>query len=110
MTEALAENRIAIAGTLLGRVQLRRSPAGIPIARFTLEHASAQPEAGIARRQAFRIGVRASGEELCRQLVGLEEGAELRVFGYLARSDQASEDYRLLVCARTVTVLADRPE
>ncbi|RFA30471.1 primosomal replication protein N [Alkalilimnicola ehrlichii] len=108
MIDPIAENRVAIAGRLLGRPQVRYSPAGIPIARFALEHYSEQPEASVLRRQAFRIGVRAVGEELCNRLASLEEGCSVRVFGFLARSDQASEDYRLLVYARTLTVLDDR--
>lgn len=104
------ENRIAIAGRILADVQIRRSPAGIPIARFTLEHSSTQPELGVARQQAFLIGIRAVGDELCQQLSQLGPGAAIRVFGFLARSDQASDDYRLLVCARTVAVLSDRED
>jgi primosomal replication protein N len=101
------ENRIALAGRLLGTVHLRRSPAGIPIARFTLEHSSAQQEVGRVRQQSFRVGVRATGEELCKQLCRLSPGDVVRVFGYLARSEQATDDYRLLICARTLAVFAD---
>ncbi len=110
MTDGLGENRIALTGRVSARIQLRRSPAGIPIARFTLEHSSMQPEAGVARRQTFLIGVRAVGDELCRQLSDLQPGAAVRVFGFLARSEQAAEDYRLLICARTVAILSDREQ
>lgn len=112
MAESSSEpdNRIALTGRLVEPPRLRRSPAGIPIARLLLEHESSQPEAGVQRRQRFRIGVRATGEEICGQLAGLAQGSAVRVLGYLTRSEQAEEDYRLLICARRIEALADGSE
>jgi len=107
--EAVA-NRVTLIGRLHAAPRLRTSPAGIPIARFLLEHDSEQPEGPVTRRQRFRIGVRAVGEALCAELKQLEPGRLMRVEGYLTRNKQGAEDYRLVVVAQHLEALVETHE
>ncbi len=65
----------------------RFSPAGIAVARFTLEHRSRQEEAGLPREAFCRIVVVCSGEPLARQAMTLAVGQGVRVEGFIARAD-----------------------
>ncbi len=104
MPDGQPSNRVIFTGVLVDRVSLRESPAGIPIARFALDHQSEQIEAGVPRSQTLRLGVRATGKALCEGLGQLPAGTPLEVRGYLARTDQR-EDYKLILCARRITRL-----
>ncbi|KAB7628477.1 primosomal replication protein N [Alkalilimnicola sp. S0819] len=101
------DNRLILAGRLLDAVELRRTPAGIAIARFALEHEGSWQEAGVERRHRFIIGVRAVGDELCRSVQALPPGTAMRVHGSLVRSQQRSDDYRLLISARRIELIRD---
>ncbi|MDN5851203.1 MAG: primosomal replication protein N [Nitrococcus sp.] len=99
-------NVVTLAGTLVAPAWVRYSPAGIPIARFLLEHVSEQSEADVSRPTRFRIGVRASGRPLAESMQGVPPGACLRVVGFLIRSRQRSGDYPLIISASEVERLA----
>lgn len=88
-----------MSGVLVEPPQVRYSPAGIPIARFLLEHDSEQREAGARRPVRFRVGVRAAGRELAEPLDGLPAGTALRVSGHLVRARQRTGDSRLIISA-----------
>ena len=99
-------NVVALTGTLVAPAQVRYSPAGIPIARFLLEHVSEQSEAGVRRPVRLRIGVRASGWSLAESMQGVPSGVGLRVVGFLIRSRQRSDEYPLIISARQIERLA----
>lgn len=91
-----------ITGVLVEPSRLRYSPAGIPIARFLLEHDSEQCEAGRRRALRLRVGVRAAGRELAEPLEKLPAGAALRVTGHLVRARQQTGDSRLIISASRI--------
>ncbi len=99
-------NIITLTGVLVTPVELRYSPAGIPIARFLLEHLSEQCEAGARRQVRLRIGVRASGQPLADSLRKVAPGTCLRVVGFLIRSRQRRGEYPLIISASQIEWLA----
>lgn len=99
-------NVVMLSGTLVAPAQIRYSPAGIPIARFLLEHASSQSEAGVHRPVRLRIGVRASGRLLAESMQEVPSGTCLRVVGFLIRSRQRSGEYPLIISASQIERLA----
>ncbi|EAR23339.1 primosomal replication protein N [Nitrococcus mobilis] len=99
-------NVVTLTGALVAPAELRYSPAGIPIARFLLEHFSEQSEAGAHRPVRLRIGVRASGQPLAEALQGVSAGTCLRVVGFLIRSRQRSGEYPLIISASQIERLA----
>ena len=101
------DNRVAISGTLLEDPNPGATPAGIPVVRFVIEHASEPVEAGKPRRIAFRLGVRAVGAELVRRVAMLKAGDSVHVTGFMARSDRR-DDFRLTLCARRIELPGER--
>lgn len=99
-------NTVMLTGILAAPAQLRYSPAGIPIARFLLEHVSEQAEAGALRRVRLRIGVRATGRPLAESIPAIPCGSGLRVVGFLIRSRQRGGEYPLIISASQVERLA----
>ena len=99
-------NTVMLTGVLAAPAQLRYSPAGIPIARFLLEHVSEQTEAGALRSVRLRIGVRAAGRPLAESIHSIPCGTGLRVVGFLIRSRQRSGEYPLIISASQVERLA----
>jgi len=100
------ENHLVLAGAIARRPEVRYSPAGVPIARFTLHHDSERTEAGYARAVRCTIGVMACGPELAQRVAELEAGAMVRVRGFLARSDNRQGIYRLILHAETIELLS----
>lgn len=96
------ENRLQIAGIVGNSPQIRYSPAGIPIARFTLKHQSQQSEAGMNRQVICNIGVVASGEALQQAVKQLETGEGVRVTGFLARANNRQGENRLILHADSI--------
>jgi primosomal replication protein N len=101
----LSDNHLLIAGRVLEAAQIRYSPAGLPIARFPLEHQSRQLEAGIEREARCRIPVLACGELLVRSVSRLNSGATVRISGFLARSDYRQGEARLVLHAQHIELL-----
>ncbi len=51
-----------LSGALIGREQLRHTPAGMPALSFRISHASEQPEAGRTRSVSIEVDAVALGE------------------------------------------------
>ena len=100
-------NSVTLVGVIVDAPDRRRSPAGVPVTRFLLEHGSTQPEAGTQRPIRFRVGVRASGEGPGEFARGLAAGETVRVEGFLARIRQQEGDNRLIVCATHIERVPD---
>lgn len=96
-----------IAGTLGNEPETRFSPAGIPIARFTLRHQSQQQEAGMQRQVVCNIGVVASGEALQGIVRELHTGERVRVSGFLARANNRQGENRLILHAESIERTGD---
>lgn len=96
------DNRLVLAGIVGNEPETRYSPAGIPIARFTLNHRSQQNEAGMKRQVICNIGVIASGEALQRTVQQLNTGEEIRVTGFLARANNRQGENRLILHAERI--------
>jgi primosomal replication protein N len=82
-------NRLTLAGTLVARDALRYTPAGIPIVRFRLAHASRQHEAGTARTIEMEMACVAT-EELARLIAATPLGAGVNATGFIARKGRSS--------------------
>lgn len=78
-------NRVTLEGEVHTGVDERWTPAGLPIARFPLEHWSRTSVAGLERTIACRITVVALGESLAAQAKALSPGMHCRVEGVLAQ-------------------------
>ena len=85
-------NRLVLHAKLKSRDELRRTPAGIPVLSFRVEHESEQIEAGIARRTAFELDCVLVGRDAERMTAA--PGASLKLKGFLAARSRMS---RLLV-------------
>jgi len=96
------ENRLQIAGVVGNSPETRFTPAGIPIARFTLKHQSLQSEAGMQRQVICNIGVVASGEALQQSVQQLQTGERVRVSGFLARANNRQGENRLILHAEQI--------
>jgi primosomal replication protein N len=96
------ENRLLIEGVVGNSPETRFSPAGIPIARFTLRHQSLQSEAGMKRQVVCNIGVIASGEALQPLVQQLQIGEGIRVSGFLARANNRQGEHRLILHAEQI--------
>ena len=64
MSELAVDNRLVLSGSLSKAPEIRYSPAGVPIARFTLQHQSRQQQAEMPRQVVCNILVIASGESV----------------------------------------------
>lgn len=91
-----------IAGIVGNDPDIRYSPAGIAIARFTLKHRSEQTEAGMKRQVLCNIGVIAGGSELQRTVQQLKTGEGIRVSGFLARANNRQGESRLILHAEQI--------
>ncbi len=84
-----------LTGQLHKLVQLRTTPAGIPIARFVMAHRSRRTEAGQMRDVECRLMVVASGKTLTAGLEQLPAGTWLTVTGFLSRAGYQAPDTRV---------------
>lgn len=99
------DNRLVLCGRILRRDASRRSPAGIPIERFYIEHRSQQQEAGVPRLARCRIEVMACGETLCRSLAAALPGRMIRAAGFISRADYRQGRERLVLHAEQIELL-----
>lgn len=99
-----------IAGVVGTSPEVRYSPAGIPIARFTLRHQSLQSEAGMQRQVICNIGVVVSGEVLQPLVKQLETGTGIRVSGFLARANNRQGENRLILHAEQIEQIETEPQ
>ena len=100
------DNQLSVGGRIIQAPERRYNPAGIPIARFRLEHSSTQEEGGRPREVRFRIQVIAAGEGIQAAVDQLAEGTEARVTGFMSRAGYRQGDYRLVLHAQTIEILA----
>ncbi len=99
------DNHVVMAGEVLKEPETRRSPAGIPIARFALKHYSRRQEAGMNREVHCTITVIAAGEGLQGRVKQLHGGDQVKVSGFLSRADNRQGEYRLVIHAETLEPL-----
>ncbi len=76
-------NSVLLIGTVFEMDVLRHTPAGVPILRFSLRHASSQIEAGHARLVECEVPAIALGE-LATTLAARRPGDRVSVAGFLA--------------------------
>ena len=82
-------NTIVLSGTLIGREELRHTPAGMPALNFKIGHVSEQVEAGRSRSVSLEIDAVALGE-VAEKLSRMPMRGEYRFEGFLAlRSKQS---------------------
>ncbi len=89
------ENTLVITGTLTEQPTSKKTPAGILITRFYLQHESQRSEAGQQRKVQCSLRVVVVGEPLARQVSSFTTGAQLRVQGFLSRAGYRAADTRL---------------
>jgi primosomal replication protein N len=88
----VADNRLVLLAKLKSREELRRTPAGVPVLSFRVEHESEQMEAGSPRRTAFELDCVLVGAQAERMRAA--PGERLKLTGFLTARSRLS---RLLV-------------
>lgn len=82
-------NTIVLSGTLIGREELRHTPAGMPALNFRIGHASEQVEAGRPRNVSLEIDAVALGE-MAEKLSRTPLEGEYSFEGFLALRSRQS--------------------
>jgi primosomal replication protein N len=85
----VTRNTIVLSGTLIGREELRHTPAGMPALNFRIGHASEQVEAGRPRSVSLEIDGVALGE-VAEKLSRMPLEGEYRFEGFLALRSRLS--------------------
>ena len=98
-------NQLVLAGTVISEIKSRNTPAGIPVTRFTLEHESLQSEAGNDRKVKCRIAVTALGEQVHKDIQGINRNAMIRVDGFISYESSQQMETRLILHAQQIEVL-----
>jgi len=80
----VSRNRVEIDGKVLTGDGLRHTPAGIPVLKFRLAHASQQSEAGRERTVGCEIDALAFGD-IAAKLAACPPESMLRLTGFLDR-------------------------
>lgn len=93
-------------GNISEAPKVRVSPAGIPVARFTLEHRSIQLDAGLQREAYCKIVVIAAGSEFKQQMKNLALDNQVRVTGFVTRADNRQGESMLVLHAQAIELLA----
>lgn len=75
-------NRLVLSAQLIGRGQLRYTPAGLPAIDLSLKHESEVVQDGQPRRVAMEIRARAIGA-ICERTLDLEMGTAHGFTGFL---------------------------
>lgn len=91
-----AANRVELQGRLAAREALRYSPAGVPILTATLQHESAQHEAGAQRKVEMELAAVFAGR-LAELADRCALGGLLQVAGFLAPRRRSSKQLVLHV-------------
>ena len=84
-------NEVVMSGVIRDLHALRYTPAGVPVAEFSLRHASTQQEAGQPRRVALDLKAIAFGV-VARQLASDLPQGEITARGFLASRSQRSTE------------------
>jgi primosomal replication protein N len=82
-------NRLVLQARFLSREALRRTPAGVAVLSFQVEHRSSQREAGQPRDVAVELECVAIGDQ-AQMLERITPGAELEMSGFLANRSKKS--------------------
>ena len=82
-------NTTVLSGTLIGREELRHTPAGMPVLNFRIGHASEQVEAGRPRSISLEIDGVALGE-VAEKLSRMPLEGEYSFEGFLALRSRQS--------------------
>jgi len=83
-------NRVELVGSLIERLALRYTPAGVPVTECRIRHESEQIEAGSPRRVECEIPAIGLGDP-AKWLQAATPGAEIRVAGFLAAKSRNSK-------------------
>jgi len=83
-------NRIELVGSLIERLALRYTPAGVPVTECRIRHESEQIEAGLPRRVECEIPAVGLGDP-AKWLQAVTPGTEVRVTGFLAAKSRNSK-------------------
>ena len=83
-------NRVELAGSLIERLALRYTPAGVPVTECRIRHSSEQMEAGSPRRVEFEIPAIGLGDA-AKWLQAANVGTSVRVTGFLAAKSRNSK-------------------
>lgn len=100
-------NHLTITGRIVDVGRRRVSPAGIPQHLITIEHRSAQIEAGMPREARCRIDVKIVGEKLAGIAPALMVGQAVRIEGFLTRSGYRGSDAGIVVHATRIQMPDD---
>ncbi len=85
----VGSNEVILSGVAHAFTGLRFTPAGVPVAEFSLRHSSVQHEAGGTRRVELDMPAVAFGS-LARQLTADLPHAEITARGFLAARSRRS--------------------
>ena len=85
----MADNRLAITGTLIELKSLRYTPAGVPVAELRIEHESKQAEAGGERDVKCELKAVVLGD-LAKLVQGAKLGDRLKAGGFLANRGKSA--------------------
>jgi primosomal replication protein N len=64
----------------------KQTPAGVPKQRIWVEHRSRQTQLGQAREVQARLAVILIGDEIVQRAARLQQGARIRLTGFIARA------------------------
>ncbi len=92
-------NRVHVSGKMVGRDEVRSSPAGVRLCDLKIEHRSRQPDGTGWKEVRFVARVRVSDPYL-DMLLDLPLGEPLEIQGYLGR--QSHQDAQLIIYAWAV--------
>ena len=96
-------NQLILTGTIVSEPASKKTPAGLSVIRFTLEHESIQVEAGNSRKAQCRIVVTAFG--IAYSESDVRKDAKVRVEGFLCYESSQKMESRLILHASDIRVL-----
>lgn len=82
-------NKLVLRARVLTREPLRRTPAGVTVLSFQVEHQSSQREAGQTRDVTVEMDCVAIGDQ-AQKLDQISPGMELELSGFLAKRSKKS--------------------
>lgn len=89
-------NRVRVSGKIADLDELRFTPAGIPIIRFTIHHVSEQNEADTKRRVECEIPAIAM-TETAKRVAQIKLGTFVKLEGFLDRKNRNNQSLVLHV-------------
>ncbi|MCP5268713.1 MAG: primosomal replication protein N [Zoogloeaceae bacterium] len=83
-------NRVELVGSLIERLAVRHTPAGVPVTECRIRHESEQIEAGSPRRVECEVPAVGLGEA-SKWLQAAQPGSQVKVTGFLAAKSRNSK-------------------